>query len=83
MKAFLWTNLQEISNNYHRGGAVLVISYSLQNARRLEYVKNNEELYLIPPCDIKEIQEKEPDEVFYAPEHIDSKAYYFLDAGCC
>jgi len=76
MKAFIWSYVEHITNNWHDGGALLVIAPTLEEARKLGAEKHGND-------GVKPDLSKEPDFTFDAPTHTEPSTRAFADAGCC
>lgn len=70
MKVFVWIEVDQMSNNYHCNGSVVVFAESESRAREIANVNGcaikPEEL----PVDVRECSGEE-------------KAYWMPNAGCC
>ena len=80
MKAFLWHEINGISDWYYDGGSVLVIAESLERALEIAFIKIDfrgckEEI-------IHDVKNKEPTAV-YELTGGEEKVWHFLNAGCC
>lgn len=67
MKAFLWYNIDKVSNNYHEDWSVLIEADSIERARELAVNMRG--------------VEKEPDAIFTS-ENKAEKVWIFPNAGC-
>lgn len=73
MKAFVWVDIDKVTDNYHPGGGLLVVAESLEAARALvaEQVRSDCAALTDEP-------DRQFDAVAEAPFHV-----VFRDAGCC
>ncbi len=79
MKAYLWHDIDKVSENYHERGSVLIQAESLERARELSKCctdKYREGSYSMIGTDA------EPDAVFEC-DSTEEKVWVFPDAGCC
>ena len=72
MNVYIWNQVEQCSDNYHREGGVVVFANSMAEARRLA----NEQ----PGCAIKDTEN--PDEVRECGNG-EKKVYIMPNAGCC
>lgn len=70
LKAFVWMDVERLTENYHDGGGCVVIAKTLEEARQ----------HLPSGC---EAQSKDPDDVYELKGKVNPIAYIFPDAGCC
>ena len=78
MKAFLWKGIEEVSDNYHTDGSVLIEAETLERARELARIKGWREEDKGPMVGI----DAEPDLILDSPSK-EEKVWVFPDAGCC
>lgn len=76
MKAFIWSDVNHITNNWHDGGALLVIAPTLEEARKLGTENHGND-------GDKPDLSKEPNFVFDAPGYTEPDTHVFENAGCC
>ncbi len=72
-KIFIWENVDEVSEQWHCDGGVVVVAESEDRARKIANEKDG--------CNIR------PDEKFTAvyqlSADVEEAVYIFPDAGCC
>lgn len=71
MKAFLWHQIDKVSDNYHEGGGVIIVAETIDRAREIALVG-----------DEKMSIDGEPDYIFDS-DLIEEKVIPFPNAGCC
>lgn len=79
MKAFLWHNINKVSDNYHANGSVLIEAETVERARELAVFRAG---YGDQKTTEQMDVDRDPDAVFDSPsttEHV----WVFPDAGCC
>lgn len=76
MKAFLWDGLEEVSDNYHPHGSVLIEAESLERAREIAVFNKGGNIIKMNGI------EAEPDAIFDSTSLVE-KVWVFPNAGCC
>lgn len=77
MKVFIWQRIQELTDNYHSDGGLVVVAANLQRAVELaeaEGVKFSKE---------EDYDELTPTNVYNTDDSTEEKVFIFPDAGCC
>lgn len=69
MRAFLWENVDNVTDNYHSEGSVLVIASSLQAARKLS--------------NLGDALKETPTASWELAGDPDPWCFIFPNAGCC
>jgi len=71
MKVFIWEDLDEVSDNYHTGGGLVIIAESLDDAVAIVADKKHIKI------------DKPPTRIIGCADTEEKKVYVFPDAGCC
>jgi hypothetical protein len=79
LNVYIWHNLERVTDNYHRGGGVVVIAASLDDARAA-FLAHYQRCY--ETDEGSDIETSKPDAV-YPCESDETKVFVFPDAGCC
>ena len=74
MNIFIFEDLQQVSNNYHKNGGLVIVAWNIENAKKL-----------VEPDEYIKITDEEWNNVItYELKHDEEEKYYvFPDAGCC
>lgn len=67
MKLFIWQYIEDLTNNYHSGGGLVVVAESLEAAKKLNYA----------------VKDKAPDKTFDLVGEVQEEQFVFPDVGCC
>jgi hypothetical protein len=73
MKVFIWYDIDELTDNYHSDGGLVVIADNLEDARILAMERN---------VKFKDI-ELQPDLVYELKDYPKDNVIIFPNAGCC
>lgn len=71
MKIFIWERLENVSDNWHREGGLVIVAETLDEAKAL--VANNEYIKI----------DKAPDYVYEISKEATKRFIVFPDSGCC
>jgi hypothetical protein len=85
MKAFLWHNIDVVSNCFHSDGSVLIVAETVERARELGVLTESDYNFETKETTTKTIKmtiDRDPDAVFNANE-LEEKVFVFPNAGCC
>lgn len=80
MKAFLWKDIKEVSDNYHTNGSVLIEAETLERAREIAIF--NAATPMNPEFVKMKGVEKDPDLILTSESRLE-KVWVFPNAGCC
>jgi len=81
MKMYLWERLDQVSENYHCEGGLVVIAKDKKEVKKLIKAKNEAEEWG-PDIEIKDEEWKDV-KIFEMNENNNPEIFYFPDAGCC
>lgn len=73
MKVFIWNNINELTDNYHSDGGLVVVAKDLERAHELA---RNEGVEFAE-------DELAPTIEYNTDDFVEEKVFIFPDAGCC
>ena len=82
MKMYIWRYIEQVTDNYHDGGGVMIYTSRNPNDVWTEYLKTLEE---VPHYDVEDVRKSLPeaDVIIEGGADTEEQVFVFQDAGCC